>query len=151
MNENTWQIWIGAFPSPHLSFHRITSSFSLMCYEYFRYICIFCNEENRFQIQAWIECNFMLSKPLLFLISTDLEMLTIVTINNIIPNSRVNEASRIYIYVTFCFYFRCRLCFQLLTFDIGYGNFRSPVVMQVSVQRLHVSFHLLLKGVCVCV
>lgn len=26
---------------------------------------------------------------------------------------------------------RCRLCFQLLTFDIGYGSLRSPVVMQV--------------------
>ncbi|XP_016068822.1 PREDICTED: cadherin-like and PC-esterase domain-containing protein 1 isoform X2 [Miniopterus natalensis] len=26
---------------------------------------------------------------------------------------------------------RCRLCFQLLTFDIGYGSFRSPVVLQV--------------------
>ncbi|XP_014640827.1 PREDICTED: cadherin-like and PC-esterase domain-containing protein 1 [Ceratotherium simum simum] len=26
---------------------------------------------------------------------------------------------------------RCRLCFQLLTFDIGYGNFRYPVVLQV--------------------
>uniref|UniRef100_A0ABI7W336 Cadherin like and PC-esterase domain containing 1 n=1 Tax=Felis catus TaxID=9685 RepID=A0ABI7W336_FELCA len=26
---------------------------------------------------------------------------------------------------------RCRLCFQLLTFDIGYYNFRYPVVLQV--------------------
>ncbi|XP_047619836.1 cadherin-like and PC-esterase domain-containing protein 1 isoform X2 [Phacochoerus africanus] len=26
---------------------------------------------------------------------------------------------------------RCRLCFQLLTFDIGYGSVRSPVVLQV--------------------
>uniref|UniRef100_G3SVX7 Cadherin like and PC-esterase domain containing 1 n=1 Tax=Loxodonta africana TaxID=9785 RepID=G3SVX7_LOXAF len=26
---------------------------------------------------------------------------------------------------------RCRLCFQLLTFDIGYGRFRYPVVLQV--------------------
>uniref|UniRef100_A0A8C8ZWN3 Cadherin like and PC-esterase domain containing 1 n=1 Tax=Prolemur simus TaxID=1328070 RepID=A0A8C8ZWN3_PROSS len=26
---------------------------------------------------------------------------------------------------------RCRLCFQLLTFDIGYGSFRYPVVLQV--------------------
>ncbi|XP_054420002.1 cadherin-like and PC-esterase domain-containing protein 1 isoform X2 [Pteronotus mesoamericanus] len=26
---------------------------------------------------------------------------------------------------------RCRLCFQLLIFDIGYGSFRSPVVLQV--------------------
>ncbi|XP_053782498.1 cadherin-like and PC-esterase domain-containing protein 1 isoform X2 [Desmodus rotundus] len=26
---------------------------------------------------------------------------------------------------------RCRLCFQLLTFDIGYGGVRSPVVLQV--------------------
>ncbi|XP_006859424.1 PREDICTED: cadherin-like and PC-esterase domain-containing protein 1 [Chrysochloris asiatica] len=26
---------------------------------------------------------------------------------------------------------RCRLCFQLLTFDIGYGSFRHPVVLQV--------------------
>ncbi|XP_077629451.1 cadherin-like and PC-esterase domain-containing protein 1 isoform X1 [Crocuta crocuta] len=26
---------------------------------------------------------------------------------------------------------RCRLCFQLLTFDIGYHNFRYPVVLQV--------------------
>ncbi|XP_066218655.1 cadherin-like and PC-esterase domain-containing protein 1 [Saccopteryx leptura] len=26
---------------------------------------------------------------------------------------------------------RCKLCFQLLTFDIGYGGVRSPVVLQV--------------------
>uniref|UniRef100_A0A8C0CP15 Cadherin like and PC-esterase domain containing 1 n=1 Tax=Balaenoptera musculus TaxID=9771 RepID=A0A8C0CP15_BALMU len=26
---------------------------------------------------------------------------------------------------------RCRLCFQLLTFDMGYGSVRSPVVLQV--------------------
>ncbi|XP_006882762.1 PREDICTED: cadherin-like and PC-esterase domain-containing protein 1 [Elephantulus edwardii] len=26
---------------------------------------------------------------------------------------------------------RCRLCFQLLTFDIGYGSFRNPVILQV--------------------
>ncbi|XP_036912416.1 cadherin-like and PC-esterase domain-containing protein 1 [Sturnira hondurensis] len=26
---------------------------------------------------------------------------------------------------------RCRLCFQLLTFDVGYGSVRSPVVLQV--------------------
>ncbi|XP_036995566.2 cadherin-like and PC-esterase domain-containing protein 1 isoform X2 [Artibeus jamaicensis] len=26
---------------------------------------------------------------------------------------------------------RCRLCFQLLTFDVGYGGVRSPVVLQV--------------------
>ncbi|XP_060270796.1 cadherin-like and PC-esterase domain-containing protein 1 isoform X3 [Ovis aries] len=26
---------------------------------------------------------------------------------------------------------RCRVCFQLLTFDIGYGSVRSPVVLQV--------------------
>ncbi|KAM8814265.1 cadherin-like and PC-esterase domain-containing protein 1 [Rhynchonycteris naso] len=26
---------------------------------------------------------------------------------------------------------RCKLCFQLLTFDIGYGRVRSPVVLQV--------------------
>ncbi|XP_075414724.1 cadherin-like and PC-esterase domain-containing protein 1 isoform X2 [Tenrec ecaudatus] len=26
---------------------------------------------------------------------------------------------------------RCRLCFQLLTFDLGYGSFRSPLVLQV--------------------
>ncbi|XP_008062070.1 cadherin-like and PC-esterase domain-containing protein 1 [Carlito syrichta] len=31
---------------------------------------------------------------------------------------------------------RCRLCFQLLTFDIGYGSFRYPVVLQVH-EHLH--------------
>ncbi|EPY74965.1 hypothetical protein CB1_001842006 [Camelus ferus] len=33
---------------------------------------------------------------------------------------------------------RCRLCFQLLTFDIGYGSFRSPVVLKV---HEHLNFH----------
>ncbi|XP_053464561.1 cadherin-like and PC-esterase domain-containing protein 1 isoform X2 [Nycticebus coucang] len=31
---------------------------------------------------------------------------------------------------------RCRLCFQLLTFDIGYGSFTYPVVLQVH-EHLH--------------
>uniref|UniRef100_A0A8C0WSA0 Cadherin-like beta-sandwich-like domain-containing protein n=1 Tax=Castor canadensis TaxID=51338 RepID=A0A8C0WSA0_CASCN len=33
-------------------------------------------------------------------------------------------------------FYRCRLCFQLLTFDIGYGSFRNPTVLQV-----HEHFH----------
>lgn len=33
---------------------------------------------------------------------------------------------------------RCRTCFQLLTFDIGYGNFKYPVVLQV---HEHLNFH----------
>ncbi|KAM6202277.1 cadherin-like and PC-esterase domain-containing protein 1 [Rhynchocyon petersi] len=31
---------------------------------------------------------------------------------------------------------RCRLCFQLLTFDIGYGRSRNPVILQVH-EHLH--------------
>lgn len=31
---------------------------------------------------------------------------------------------------------RCRFCFQLLTFDIGYGSFKSPLVLQVH-EHLH--------------
>ncbi|XP_037692216.1 cadherin-like and PC-esterase domain-containing protein 1 isoform X2 [Choloepus didactylus] len=35
---------------------------------------------------------------------------------------------------------RCRLCFQLLTFDIGYGSFRYPIVLQVH-EHLNVQDH----------
>ena len=52
--------------------------------------------------------------------------------------------------VTLCFYFRCRLCFQLLTFDIGFGSVRSPVVLQVSMPECSRSFPFG-WSVCVCV
>lgn len=48
VTKNAWHL--GEFPSPHLDFHRVTSSFSLTYYEYFTCICIFHKEQNRFRI-----------------------------------------------------------------------------------------------------
>lgn len=40
-----------------------------------------------------------------------------------------------YVVLLLCvFSSRCRQCFQLLTFDIGYGDVGYPVVLQVSMQ-----------------
>lgn len=64
--------------------------------------------------------------------------LSMIAVKKLVPNTKIIIAKNISVSpcVCVCFFFRCRSCFQLLTFDIGYNSLKYQVILQVSLWRL---------------